>query len=207
LESYNPFGGGKTVPGETVSFSKGSILFDKDQPPRRMYLLKSGQVRLSSDDQAILDHLQPGCFFNEKMLLDGASPEQTAKALTDVEALCFRKTELFAKVRTDPAFAARLLRDLASRIDRYEQTIRDLVTEKADMRLARLLYRHAPAGRSAWVRIPFELSNLDLARMVGTTRWRISHLLSRFQRLGWLRRNGGLWLRRDGVRDYLLGKV
>ncbi len=194
--------------GQTVTFPKGSILFSTASPSRRIYLLRAGQVRLSSDSQAIFDHLQPGCFFSEKSLLGSPPWNQTATALSAVEAVAFNKSELLAKLRQDPAFAAHLVRDFAARMDRYEQTIRDLVSEKADVRLARLLYRSAPASRkSGWVQLPIPFTNLELARMVGTTRWRISHLLNRFQRLGWLRRDDHLSVRREGLRSYLDGQA
>jgi CRP-like cAMP-binding protein len=140
-------------------------------------------------------------------LLPPGSADYTATALSPVEALAFRRSELLAEMKRDPRFALRLLRDLAGRLDRYEQTIRDLVTVQTEVRLARLLFRSAPApARAAWVRLPINFTNLELAKMVGTTRWRVSFLLNRFQRLGWLRREAGIWLRWDGIRKYLLAK-
>jgi CRP-like cAMP-binding protein len=189
--------------GRKLTFSKGSNLFSKDQPSHQVYFLRSGQVRLSANDEAILDHLGPGSFFSEKVFLDGGAGDQTATALEPVEVVAFRKAELVAQMRANPVFGARMLRDLAARLDRYEQTVRDLVTVQADIRLARLLGRLAPAGKSGWVKLPIAFTNPDLARMVGTTRWRVSNLLNRFQRLGWLRRTGGLWLRQEGLRAYL----
>src|SRR5438477_452503 len=53
------------------------------------------------------------------------------------------------------------------------------------------------------VRLSFRFTNVELAKMVGTTRWRVSHLLNRFQRLGWLRRDRELWVQREGIQEYL----
>ena len=190
--------------GRPVSFPKGANLFDHGNIPSPMYLLRSGEVQLSSRNEAIFDHLTAGSFLGEKCLLPAGSGDYTATALSPVEALAFRRSELLAEMKRDPRFALRLLRDLAGRLDHYEQTIRDLVTVQAEVRLARLLFRSAPArARAAWVRLPINFTNLELAKMVGTTRWRISFLLNRFQRLGWLRREAGIWLRRDGIRKYL----
>jgi CRP-like cAMP-binding protein len=194
--------------GRPVSFPKGTILFDHDSGSRRIYLLRAGDVRLTSRDEAILDYLTPGSFLGEKSLLGAPSGSQTATALTPVDTIAFRQTELLAEMKRDPRFALRLLKDMAQRLDRYEETIRDLVAAQADVRLARLLLRHAPSRqRAAWVRLPIAFTNLELAKMVGTTRWRISHLLNRFHKLGWLRRDDGLWVQREGLRAFLAQKA
>ena len=190
--------------GQIVSFAKGATLFDQTANPRRIYLLRSGGVRLSSRDEAIFDYLSPGCFLGEKSLLGQKRDGQTAAALSHVEAVAFRRGELLAEIKRDPHFAMSLLKDLARRLDRYEDTIRDLVTVQAEVRLARLLYRYAPARqRAGWVRLPITFTNLELAKMVGTTRWRISHLLNRFQKSGCVRRIEGLWVQRDALRAFL----
>ena len=191
--------------GRSVSFSEGADLYNTEkQHPRQIYLLKAGQVRLAGSNGVIFDHLKRGSFIGEKSLLPAALGNHTATALSHVEALAFRKSELVAAWRQDPDFALRLVKDLTMRLDRYEELICDLVTEQAEVRLARLLLRTAPnRSGSGWVRLPFRFTNVELAKMVGTTRWRISHLLNRFQRLGWLRREEQLWLRIDGVLEYL----
>lgn len=190
--------------GRPVSFPKGTILFDHDSSSRLIYLLRAGDVRLSSRNEAILDHLTPGCFLGEKCLLGASSCSQTAVALSPVDAIAFRQTELLAEMKRDPRFARRLLKSMAQRLDRYEETIRDLVAAQADVRLARLLHRHTPSRqRTGWVRLPISFTNLELAKIVGTTRWRISHLLNRFHKLGWLRREDGLWVQREGIRAFL----
>jgi CRP-like cAMP-binding protein len=92
----------------------------------------------------------------------------------------------------DRAFARALLRSLARRIQRCHSTIDEFVTEPAERRLALLLLRLAPRRRaSEWVRLPFQLTNVDLAKAIGTTRGRISYFLNCFERLGWFRRGNG----------------
>jgi CRP/FNR family cyclic AMP-dependent transcriptional regulator len=190
--------------GQAVSFLEGANLLENNDGPRQMYLLNSGQVRLTGRKGVIFDHLKRGSFIGEKSLLPAALSENVAMALSPVEAIALRKSDLMAARRQDHALTLRLVKDLAMRLDRYEELISDLVAEQAESRLARLLLRTAPARPAkGWVRLPFRFTNVELAKMVGTTRWRISHLLNRFQRLGWLRRDRHLWLRREGVLEYL----
>jgi CRP/FNR family cyclic AMP-dependent transcriptional regulator len=191
-------------PGNDLHFPAGINLFDLEHPSDRLYLLHSGQIRLSGDHGTIIDYLQPGCFFGEKLLLRPRGGKLIARSLSPVEVSAFRKSDLLYHLQRDRRFALQLLRNLAFRLDRYEQTIGDFVTERAERRLARRLFRLAPARPSSgWVRFPFTPTNLELARMVGTTRWRISHFMSHFQQLGWLRRDKGLWIHREGLQEFL----
>jgi CRP-like cAMP-binding protein len=178
-------------------------LFGADRAPGGLYLLRSGHVRLFGADDVILDHLNPGCVFGEKALLGHpALKRQTAVAVSPLKVTVFRKTALERQMQDDPHFATRALKALGRRLDRYEQVIREFVREPADRRLAFMLLRLAPS-RPGWVRIPFPLNNPELSKMVGTSRWRISHLLNRFQALGLLRRRPGLWIQREALRKYL----
>jgi CRP/FNR family cyclic AMP-dependent transcriptional regulator len=193
--------------GRPVSVSAGEKLFDLEHSSREMFLLQSGHVRLTGRNGVIFDHLKRGSFFGVQSLFGPNAGRQVATALSQVEAIAFGKSDLLAECKRDPRSALRLVKDLAQRLDRYEESIVDMVTEKTEIRLARLLLRQAPNHpRSGWVRLPFRFTNVELAKMVGTTRWRVSHLLSRFQRLGWLRRDPDLWLHREGILEYLPGQ-
>ena len=187
-----------------ISFPAGTKLFDLECPAQRIYLVRSGQLQLLSGHEAILDHLTRGDLFGEKYFLASYRANQVAKTLSPVEVVVFRKTEFLKRLRQDPRFASQVLRKFAQRMDRYEETIRNLLTESAERRLALALIRLAgsrPAG--GWVRVRSNPTNLELARIVGTTRWRISHFLNHFQQQGWIRRQQGLRIQPDPLRTFL----
>ena len=187
-----------------IEYPAKAKLFDLDRPPARVYLLRSGHVRLTSGREAILDYLEPGSFFGEKCLLGSQRAGQIATCLTAVEVMAFRKSELLELMQRDRRFALRLLKNLAVRLDRYEQTIRDSVVERVEQRLARVLFRFMPARASSpWVRLSFSPSNSELAKMIGTTRWQVAHFMRHFQQLGWLDRRPELWVNSDGIRAFL----
>ena len=191
--------------GVSLSLAARAKLFDPIRASHRIYRLESGRVRLSSDGEAILDHLTPGDFFGEKCLLRARPQEQAATALSPVKMTCFRRSELLDCVQRDRRLALRLLMNLAARIDRYEKALRDFVVEPAEVRLAQVLSRLTSLRQaSGWVRLPLTLSNLEFAKMIGTTRWRVSHFLHHFQQLGWLRFDRGMCVKREGLTGYLL---
>lgn len=179
-------------------------LFDLDRAPRRVYLLLSGRVQLARGRESIVDYLTPGDFFGEPCLLGPRHRGQIATCLSPVQVLAFRRSELLDLLRKDRRFALRLLKNLAHRLNRYEQIIRDSVAEGAERRLARLLFRFLPARAGpGWVRLQFSPSNPELARTIGTTRWRIAHFMRHFQQSGWLDRRPELWARTEGIKEFL----
>jgi CRP-like cAMP-binding protein len=191
--------------GTPQYFSSGTTIFSPDHPPRRTYQLNSGRVQLWNGPEAIVDQLTPGDFFGEKCFLTPRRSDQVATALSQVEATAYSRSELLHYLRRDPRFARRLLKNLSLRLDRYENSIRDFITEPAERRLARLLLRFMPARpASGWILLPLRATNVELARMAGMTRWHVSHFLSHFQRLGWLsRRQQHLSIYREGLEEFL----
>jgi CRP/FNR family transcriptional regulator, cyclic AMP receptor protein len=185
-------------------FPARAKLFDLDRAARRVYLLRSGRVQIACGREAIVDYLTPGNFFGEQCLLGPRHRGQIATSLSPVQVLAFRRSELLDLLQKDRRFALRLLKNLALRLNRYEQIIRDSVAEGAERRLARLLFRFLPARAGpGWVRLQFNPSNPELAKTIGTTRWRIAHFMQKFHEMGWLDRRPDLWVRTEGISDFL----
>lgn len=196
--------GRKRDAGGLLDFPTGTRLFDSDHPSHCVYLLRSGRIQLASGREAIVDYLAAGDFFGEKFLLSPPREDQVAKSLAPVRVSAFSRSELENLVQQDPRFALRLVKNLALRLDRHEERIRDFVVERAERRLARLLFSFLPAKAAAgWVRLCFSPSNSELAKTIGTTRSRIAHFMRRFQQLGWLDRRPDLWVQCEGIREFL----
>ncbi|HTP30540.1 MAG TPA: Crp/Fnr family transcriptional regulator [Candidatus Acidoferrales bacterium] len=195
---------GRMERGKPVRFPAGATLFDLQNPCRRVYLLRSGQVRLTGDRGAIVAYLGEGDVFGLKSLLGAGSGGLIAKSLSAVELTSFRKSELLGYLQEDRRLAAALLKSLARRLDLYEQTIQNAVLERAERRLSLVLRSFLPdRPASGWVRLVFSPSNSDLARTIGSTRWRVAHFMRGFQRLGWLQRRPELWVLREGLQQFL----
>ncbi|HTS60542.1 MAG TPA: Crp/Fnr family transcriptional regulator [Candidatus Acidoferrales bacterium] len=195
---------GRKERGKSVEFPAGATIFDRQRPCRRVYLLHSGQVRLMGDRGAIVAYLRKGDLFGEKTLLAPEAGTLIAKSLSNVHASAFRRSELLDYLQQDRAFASALIRNLARRLANYEQVIQNAIVERAERRLALVLRTFVP-GRpaSGWVRLSFSPSNSELARTIGSTRWRVAHFMHNFQQLGWLQRRPELWVLRDRLDEFL----
>ncbi len=186
------------------AFPAHTKLFDLECPPRRVYLLRSGYVLLACGRRAIVDYLSPGSFFGEQCLLGPEYGHQIATCLSPVQVFTYRKSDLLGLLQKDRRFALRLLKNFALRLNRYEKNLGDFVVERAERRLALLLFRFVPSrANSDWVRLQFSPTNTELARTIGSTRWQIAHFMRHFQQLGWLDRRPDLWVRPEDLRAFL----
>jgi CRP-like cAMP-binding protein len=182
----------------SLHLAPGATLFDPDHPPKRVFLLDSGHIQLSSSDGQIVDYLTTGDFFGEKCFLTPLRSGQVARILSPATVTAFRKSELLDRFTGNRRFATRVLSNLALRLDRYEQALGDFANETVERRLVRLLLRLTRASEvSGLVRLPFNLTNSQLAKTIGTTRWHVSHFMARLQQLGLLRRHEGIWVDRE----------
>jgi len=194
----------KNARKDSLHLAAGAILFDLEHPASGMFLLDSGYVQLSSSRGEIVDYLAPGDFFGEKCFLTPPRSGQVARTLSPVSVNAFRKSELVDRFIGNRRFATRVLSNLALRLDRYEQALEDFAKETAEGRLARLLLRFTRATEGpGLLRLPFNLTNRQLANAIGTTRWRVSHFMARFQRLGLLHRHEGIWVDRERLAEFL----
>jgi CRP/FNR family transcriptional regulator, cyclic AMP receptor protein len=190
-----------------LTLPSGVVLFDLDHPCRHVYQLLAGRVQLSADGVAILEILGPGAFFGQQLLSPGKHAGRVAKAISPVKIRIFAVSEVRRRLSSDRSFVIALVISLVRRLENYEEGLRDFIAEPAQPRLARLLLRLAPRGRnSGLVKLSVSPSNPEFARMIGTTRGRVSHFLSDFRRLDWVRRQGGLWIRREEIREWLVAK-
>jgi CRP-like cAMP-binding protein len=161
-------------------------------------------VQLARGREAIVDYLTPGDFFGEQCLLVPPHRSQIAISLSPVRVEIFSKSQLLNLLQKDRRFAMRLLKNLAVRLNWYEETIRDSIADRAERRLARLLFRFIPRHAGpGWVRLQFSPSNPELAKTIGSTKWRVAHFMRRFQQMGWLDRRPDLWVRTEGIEEFL----
>lgn len=187
-----------------TAFPARSTLLRHELPPDCVFLLVSGCVKLTRGSRTVLDYLRPGDFFGVKCLASGLQEHLVATTLSPVEVVVVRKNRLSRLLRSDVNFTRQLVTSLVTRMDRYERVIESLVTDNAERRLARLLLDSAYTETvSEWIQLKCSPNNSDLAKSVGTTRWRIAHFMRKFQNQGWLERRPELWIRPHAAREFL----
>ncbi len=173
-------------------FSKGTVIFHKESADRTLYLIASGRVRIylvgESGREVTLNVCGPGETIGELAALDGRPRSASAQALDDVVAYTLPYDE-FERVLDPSPLAATVLRVLSARLRRATDDAESMALFDVFGRLARRLLdlaeRHG-SGRE----IDLELSQTDLASLVGATRETVNRALAAFRQQGLIDQQG-----------------
>jgi CRP/FNR family transcriptional regulator, cyclic AMP receptor protein len=161
-----------------------------------MYLIESGQVKLSMSSAAGKDCLlaiyTSGDVFGESCFTGQGRRGESAIAMQKSIVRRISRRDFLAAVDHANATAT-LLRHLAIRLTERQTAVFDLVTIPSEHRLAKVLLQlgerlGSPAG--SWLTLGHRISHEELSQIVGTTRPRVTAFLAKFQQLGLLQRDG-----------------
>jgi CRP/FNR family transcriptional regulator, cyclic AMP receptor protein len=178
---------GKTV----VEYGVGRRIFDQGQPADSIFYIRKGKVKLSVISQhgkeAIVATLNASEFLGEGCL--AAQPLRMATATTVTECQLFRieKLLMLRMLHEKQGISELFVTHLLSRNIRYEADLVDQLFNSSEKRLARILLILAHFGKESRSEPVFpEVSQESLAKMVGTTRSRVSHFMNKFKNLGFI---------------------
>jgi len=101
--------------------------------------------------------------------------------------LRIERKEMLRVIQQEKTFAAFFLDYLLARISRYQEVIMDQLFNSSEKRLVRtlLLFAHFGNGGKPEAVIP-KIGQEELAKVVGTTRARVSFFMNRFRNLGFI---------------------
>ena len=107
-----------------VVFPEGSVIFKEGDPGDRLFVIRSGHVRLSrrSHDgrDFVMAVLGPGDVLGELAVVDPGPRTSSASALTPVMATAVSRAHLRRLIVADPDLAWRMLQRLAERLNSVE---------------------------------------------------------------------------------------
>lgn len=172
---------------------RGDAIFTEGEPGDRMYVILDGKVKLgqtSTDGrESLLAVLGPGEVFGELSLFDPGPRTATATAVTDVVVIGLGHDNLRPWLAGRPEVAESLLQALAQRLRRTNETLADLVFSDVPGRVAKLLLELAdkfgqpgPEG----VLVHHDLTQEELAQLVGASRETVNKALADFTQRGWI---------------------
>ena len=178
-----------------VDLPRGHVLFNEGDPGDRLYVIDEGKIKLgatSSDGrETLLAILGPGEMFGELSLFDPGPRNATAVALTDATLLGVGHPDLEPWLTGRPEVAASLLGALARRLRRTNEAMADLVFSDVPGRVAKALLdlaaKFGVPGPEGSVHVVHDLTQEELAQLVGASRETVNKALADFQNRGWLR--------------------
>ena len=173
---------------------RGEVLFSEGDSGDRLYIVTSGKVKLgrSSSDgrENLLAILGPGQMFGELSLFDPGPRSATVTAVTDCVMQSLSHDELGSWLDGRPEVARGLLTQLAGRLRRANDVVADLVFSDVPGRVAKaLLDLPSRFGKAAddGIHVHHDLTQEELAQLVGASRETVNKALADFASRGWLR--------------------
>jgi CRP-like cAMP-binding protein len=157
----------------------------------RIYIIKKGRVRIHHGDLAVAV-LGPGQIFGTSAFFGAAVIGQRVVAIDPDVLVCDAPAAKFLQIMAShPGLAAKMMTLLARQMFELEQSVERAGTQSVEQRLADVLLRLASRDREG-LRIR-NLSQADLAHMIGASRESVSRALGRWERED-IVRSGQRWV-------------
>jgi CRP-like cAMP-binding protein len=177
---------------------KEQIIFNEGETGTALYMIVKGRVKISQSSpdgrERTLALLGPGDVFGELALLDGGPRSADAVVAEDTELLVVPREEFLTFVMEQPQVAMSLLVVLSQRLRHTNLLVHDAAFFDVRGRLARLLLELARAEGgpdAAGALVCPQLTQSELASMVGVTRESINKWLRHYVRNGTVTRRRG----------------
>lgn len=180
-----------------VDLAKGEVLFQEGAPGDQLFIITEGKIKLgrSSSDgrENLLAVLGPGEMLGELSLFDPGPRTATATAVSDSVLRELPHAKLATWLESHPSVATPLLGALAQRLRRTDEALADLVFSDVPGRVAKALLdlsRRFGEPTDGGIRVAHELTQEELAQLVGASRETVNKALADFTARKWIRREG-----------------
>ena len=205
----------KIVPGQEVldfkgyfkveTFPHNSVIYRPGDTADRVFLLKSGRVRLmrigKNSTRSVVSILRPGDLFGELFRPEGSSVEEMSVAAGEAEVWSIEGRDFRAQLEARPTLAIDVIRAYSDRVRALRQRVLGLTFKEVPARLADTLLvlaeahgERCPHGGETDLR---GITQQDLADLVGASRSFVSTLINEMKRDGVLGNVGRILCVRD----------
>jgi len=176
-----------------VQLDRGERLFSEGDAGEKLYIILTGKIKLTKaapdGRENLLSVHGPGEMFGELSLFDPIPRTSSATAVTSARLAGLAHDDLRAWLSTRPEVAMHLLQALAQRLRRINDVKADLVFTDVPGRVAKALLDLAerfgvqtPEG----VQVNHDLTQEELAQLVGASRETVNKALADFTARGWI---------------------
>jgi len=177
-----------------VRLGRGQTLFSEGDEGDRLYVILSGKVKLTrtavDGRENLLGVLGPSEMFGELSLFDPRPRTASAVAVTDSVLAGLGHDDLRPFLSSRPHVSLQLLKALAARLRRTNDVMADLVFTDVPGRVAKALLELADKfGKEGedGLHVHHDLTQEELAQLVGASRETVNKALAEFALRGWLR--------------------
>ncbi len=178
----------------SVSLRRGATLFREGDAGNQLFVVVSGKIKLgrsgSGGRENLLAVLGPGQMFGELSVFDPGPRSTTATAVTPCQLRVLEHSDLSTWLARHPEVGYGLLGQLAKRLRRTNEVVADLVFSDVPGRVAKALLDLADRfgePQAGGLLVNHDLTQEELAQLVGASRETVNKALADFATRGWLR--------------------
>ncbi len=177
---------------------RGEDVFREGDPGDALHVVVEGKIKIcrtaSDGRENVVAILGPGDLLGELSIFDAQPRGATATAVVDSALATLGEADFTRWLREHPQVSFDLLRALAVRLRQTNEAMADLVFTDVPGRIAKALLGLAerfgePADGDA-VRVEHDLTQEELAQLIGASRETVNKALADFATRGWLRVDG-----------------
>ncbi|AZQ78248.1 Crp/Fnr family transcriptional regulator [Flaviflexus ciconiae] len=176
---------------------RGESLFHEGDSGDNLFIIVDGKIKLghASDDgrENLIAILGPREIIGELSLFDLGKRSTSATAVAPTTLLSLSHEDLMGFIDTNPDMAKHMLRQLAQRLRRTNELMADLVFADVPGRVAKALLDLASRfgeRTQEGVYVAHDLTQEEIAHLVGASRETVNKSLADFVSRGWIRLEG-----------------
>lgn len=176
-----------------VVLPRGDKLFSEGDLGDCLYLVISGKIKLTrtapDGRESLVSVHGSGDMFGELAMFDPTYRTSTAIAVTDARLAEIAHDDLRAVLTTRPAVSLLLLKSLAQRLRRVTETNTNLIFTDVPGRVAKALLELSDkfgAETEEGLQVNHDLTQEELAQLVGASRETVNKALADFATRGWI---------------------
>ena len=167
------------------SYEAGTLIFQAGEPGIRLYILKSGQVKLTTSlpdgREQILGVRVAGHLLGFESVEDKVYP-YSAQAVTPVEVCTIKFSSMMRVLEHNPEVSIKVIRLLNNEIERSQALIRDLGLKSANEKVASFILSLVPLNGDIPDKIALPLTRQEIASMLGLTVETVSRVMAEMKR-------------------------
>jgi CRP/FNR family transcriptional regulator len=192
-------------------FAQGEVIYHMEDPADALYFVREGMVKISmyfpNGKEMILGLLGQYAIFGELLLLPSERRPNQAEAVVDTTLIVMPEGDFQRLLQQHSTIAMKFIQVMSTRLWQAQLWQAEVGAFDAPGRLANLLLRLAndfgqPGERG--IVIDLQLTQQDLAKMIGATRETVSHSLTQLLEFGGvLRRRAPMRVNPGRLQEFL----
>jgi CRP-like cAMP-binding protein len=177
-----------------ADYGRGETVFAEGEQGDTLYIVLDGKVKIgrraTDGRENMLSVMGPSDMFGELSLFDPGPRTATATVVTDARLASLAHSSLRPWITDRPEIAEQLLRVLARRLRRTNDALADLIFTDVPGRVAKQLLALSErfgTEEADGLRVHHDLTQEELAQLVGASRETVNKALADFASRGWVR--------------------